>query len=103
MNMVRVRMGVDGGIKAVRAGVNHLGAEIRSRINHNRCAITGWVKSLNQKRGTTTPILRIVGIAAPPIAIDARHAGRRTAAQNRDTLAISGGYHALALSDGRGI
>src|SRR5690606_24387058 len=59
--------------------------------------------SLNQKRGTTTPILRILGIATPPIAIDARHAGRRTAAQNRETLAMSGGYHALALSDGRGI
>ncbi len=103
MNMVRMRVGVDSRIEAVCARIDHLGAEIRARIDHNRCALAVNVKPLNQKRCTTTPVLWVLGIATAPIAIDTWDAGRRAAPQKRKAQAVSGKIHAHFSSEGRGI
>src|SRR5690606_32979248 len=75
MDMVSMRMRVDGGIERRDAIADHLLAEIRSRIDDDAGSRAVWPDPLHKGRSAQPAVTRIGWIAGAPVAHDARHAG----------------------------
>jgi hypothetical protein len=86
--MIRMGMGIDNRIKLAPAEIDHLRTEVRPGINDNSRDTAVVRNTLHQHGSTPSFVLWIGRIAIAPVAIEARHARRRTAAKNGKAQAI---------------
>lgn len=97
MDMVGMRMRINGRVKALDRRQQHLLAEIRPGVDDDSRAAAVGRDPLDQCSGAHAPVLRIVRIAIAPVAGDARRARRRAAAENGEAQPV--GHRSGALLD----
>src|SRR6185437_11578160 len=86
---VREEHGIDAG----DAGIEHLLAQVGRCVDEH-----GGARLLDQDRDAPPAVLRVLGIAIAPIAADARHTPRRSAAEHRHPHQDASGGFALVKS-----
>ena len=101
VDMVRMGMRVDHRIKFADAGGQHLRAKIRPGVDDDARHAAVFGDPLDHRRSSRAAVFRIGRIAIAPIAGDARRAGRRAAAQNREAQPVA--TDQASSSAGRGI
>ncbi len=82
MGVVGMLMGAEHGIERVDAARQHLLAQIRRGIDQDARCARPCPAALEQQRAAQAPVARLLGIAGAPLIADARHAARRSAAQD---------------------
>src|ERR1700736_3266300 len=80
--MVGVLVGIKHGIEPLDVRVEQLLAQIRRGVDEHAGA-PACVAALDQQRAAPAPVLGIAGVGIAPAEPDARHAGRRAAAEDR--------------------
>src|ERR1043166_9106326 len=80
--MVGVLVGIEHGVEPFDVGVEQLLAQIRRRVDQHTGA-PARIAALDQQRAAPATVLGIVGIGIAPAEPDARHAGRRSTAEDR--------------------
>ena len=70
MRLVGMVMGVQNPVQPIRTGINKLVAHIRRRINKQIGFAIGTGFS-NQHRTPRSPVFRVMGVAIPPVTVNA--------------------------------
>ena len=83
MNLIGMIMGVENGVDMPNPGRQHLGAQIRRGVDQHAGHALRPVPA-DQQRAAGAIVLRLRRIAIAPVAIAARHAAGRAAAENDD-------------------
>src|SRR5262249_42508502 len=78
MQMIGMGMGQDDRVETVDLGGKQLLAQIGRGVDQH-----GLAAALDQQRGAAPAVARVRRVAGAPIGTDRRHAGRRTAAEER--------------------
>ena len=81
VRVVGVVVRVDHAVEALDARTQELLAKVRRGVDNDRCHAFR-PDLLGQDRAAPAPVLRVVGVAGPPIVADARNAHGCTAAED---------------------
>jgi hypothetical protein len=82
VNMIGMRMRIEDRVDSLDVRCNHLLAKIRSGIDDDGGRAAVGAGLFDQQGSAAAAVFRVDGVARAPVAVDARHAGRRAAAKD---------------------
>ena len=100
VGLVGVLMGQEHRVDVIDIGVDQLLAQIGRGVDHDPRGAVG-ARALDQQRAAAAAIFRVVGIAGAPAERRARHAGRGTAAEDRQCQRHAAAFGAGTLENRR--
>lgn len=95
VQMVGMGVGVKHRIDRLHLRRDHLLTKIRAGIDDDSCPAAIRADLLHHEGGARAPVPGVVRVAGTPVAVDARHAGRRRASENREAATVD--CHAYTL------
>ncbi len=95
--MVGMGVGVNHSIDGLHLRGNHLLAEIRAGVDDDGGFAAIRTDLLHHEGRARAPVPGVLRVAGTPIAVDARHAGRRRATENREAATVDCHTYTLVI------